>query len=374
MTNTLATQNQNHAPQVQPQQPSGDLVGTSHDRGIQRGESYYTDRERQQLRALIGDDTVSDGDLDMLNIVSTRAGLDPFLKEIYLVGRKTKTGGYRGEPAKFETKWTVQTGIDGFRTSSRRYADMRNEAIQIEPTIYFNDQGQQFPFWRKAWGYPVAAQVTVRIGNSSATHTCTWDEYAQGKDEWVGGKKTGKKVLNSMWEQLGPTMLAKCAEAGAHRRVCPLSAKLYVKEEMHQADNEIRETFQATAQRTESNMAAAAEAMKSVTEALNRNKANPEPQQPAQEATQQTPAAQNVTEALELDDEGYPKAIVTGDQDEDLRLHQVIQDIKTRPDTDQLTNLYNALHPTFGEQHAAAMRAALTIRKNQLIAEQANQN
>lgn len=207
-TPAVQQQNQDLAPQVHA--PAGDLVGTTADRGIQTRPSRYTQEERDLIRAMCGDDQISDGDIDMLNKVAARSGLDPFLKEIYLVGRKTKTGGYRGEPAKFETKWTIQTGIDGFRSTSKRYADARGEAMVISAPTYYNDNGDSFPIWMKKWGYPAAAKMTVTIGKSSAEHMVTWDEYAQTKDEWVNGKKTGNKSPNSMWEQFGPTMLAKC--------------------------------------------------------------------------------------------------------------------------------------------------------------------
>lgn len=197
------------------QAPGGDLVGTNHDRGIQTRSSRYTQEERDLIRALCGDDTVSDGDIDMLNQVANRSGLDPFLKEIYLVGRKTKTGGYRGEQERWETKWTVQTGIDGFRSTSKRYADARGEAMHISAPTFYDHQGNERKIWLKTWGYPAAAQVTVTIGKSSADHIVTWDEYAQVTANWEYDPQLKKRVKvgekpNSMWEQLGPTMLAKC--------------------------------------------------------------------------------------------------------------------------------------------------------------------
>lgn len=218
MTNTPA-KTTNAAPATQ---GAGDMVGTTGDRGVrQAGElsSKYTPRELDALRALGGLDEASDGDLDMLSAVAERTGLDPFLREVWLIGRKTKTGGYRGEPERWETKWTVQVGIDGFRKVSRRYADQLGKPLNIGSPTFYDAEGVPRPFWSKKFGdHPEAAEITVSVGDSSATHVVTWDEYVQTN-------KNGQP--NAQWKQYGPTQLAKCAEAGAHRRVCSLTSGLY---------------------------------------------------------------------------------------------------------------------------------------------------
>lgn len=202
------------------EQHSGDLVGTTADRGVHRpGDiSAYTDTERDRLRALMDIEEASDADLYMLGEVARRAGLDPFLKEIYLVGRRTKTGGYRGEPERWETKWTVQVGIDGFRNVLRRFATEQGSASRTE-TTYYDESGQGYPIWIRAFGHhPAAVQVTVTVGDHSASAVAVWEEYVQTK-------KNGDP--NSMWAQYPSVMLAKCAEAAAIRRVCPLTAGMY---------------------------------------------------------------------------------------------------------------------------------------------------
>lgn len=247
---------------------SQDLVGTTNDRGVYRaGEnSKYTPEERDQLRALAGLDEASDADLDMLKMVANRTGLDPFAKEIYLIGRKTKTGGYRGEPVRWETKWTVQAGIDGFRKVTRRWADARNESVSIQPATFFKEDGTETPIWLKKWGFPVAASVTIRIGDAETTHVVMWDEYAQTKKD--GG-------YTQMWNDKPTTMLGKCAEAGAHRKICSLTAGMYVEEEM--------QTVQATAQRMDQNNAESAAQVRA--QLMNKKPEQEQiTQQPAQEA------------------------------------------------------------------------------------------
>ena len=213
-------------------QTEGDLVGTDQDRGVHReGDlSTYTTSERAQLRALMDAGDASDADLDVLAIFANRSGLDPFLKQIYLVGRKTKTGGYRGEPERWETKWTVQAGIDGLRKVLFRAADAKDVDAEIGRPTFIDAEGNERRVWLKEWGYPPAVEVQVKLGNRTGWGIATWDEFVQTK-------RDGNP--NSMWEQLGPTMLAKCAKAQAIRDVCDMAAGIFIPEEMQQAENRV---------------------------------------------------------------------------------------------------------------------------------------
>ncbi|KAA8723018.1 recombinase RecT [Corynebacterium phocae] len=213
-----------------------DLVGTEEDRGVYRAgaESDFTPAERDRLRALGGLDEASDGDLAMLFEVAQRTGLDPFLKEIYLIGRKTKTGGYRGEPERWETKWSVQTGIDGFKRVLFRFAESKGVAHMIGAPRFFDSDGNEYPFWPKKVGpHPEAVMIDVRVGESVGTGIATWSEFCQTK-------KNGEPT--AMWDKLGPTMLAKCATAQAIRNVCHLAAGIYVDAEMAQSAPRVQAT------------------------------------------------------------------------------------------------------------------------------------
>jgi phage recombination protein Bet len=206
-------------------QHSGDLVGTTADRGTYTGGvSHYSTEQRDVLRALMNAGDASDGDLDMLAQVAGRAGLDPFAKEIYLVGRRTKVGGYKGEPERWETVWSAQVGIEGFRKATHRFAAEKGSPVKIEKPVFYHADGSQTPFWTKAMGeHPEACEVTIHVGDSEASAVCTWDEYVQTVK---GG------APNSMWRKMGPTMLRKCAEAAAHRMITPITSGLYIAEEM----------------------------------------------------------------------------------------------------------------------------------------------
>jgi hypothetical protein len=80
----------------------------------------FTGAQKQAL-VHIGIENATDGDLQVFLHVCKRTGLDPFAKQIYMIGRadRQKVGG---EWTEVGTKWTIQTGIDGFRLIGRRAA------------------------------------------------------------------------------------------------------------------------------------------------------------------------------------------------------------------------------------------------------------
>lgn len=156
-------------------------------------QSDFTNRERDELRAVQpGLDKASDADLHKLFAVCKQADLNPYLKEVYLVPRWSKQG----------TVWATQTSIDGFRKATHRYAEAKGLPVTISAPVFYDEQGNKRPFWSKKFGdHPEAAEVTVSVGNSSATVINSWDEYVQTLKDGTP---------NSMWKKMGATMLAKC--------------------------------------------------------------------------------------------------------------------------------------------------------------------
>lgn len=359
----------------------GNLVGTDQDRGIQHGIGTYTPEQRDKLRAVQNLGEASDADLDMLFAVAQRSGLDPMLKEIYLVGRKTKTGGYRGEPVRYETVWTVQVGIDGFRKVTHRYAASKGTHVKISEPIFYDENGNARPFWSKKFGdHPEAAKVTVTVGESSATHTVTWDEYVQTKATWNNGKKVGEEP-NSMWSQYGPTMLAKCAEAGGHRRVCPLTAGMYVPEELqgnkapyHAHATRLDQNPSAVEERNANTAAAIAEitaapaATAQQQELQDMAQPQQQPQGEPQPATAQQAPAQQQAQQAQQDDQPqrkwpWPTLPKTDNPDEDARLETVINtEIKAAESHDELAGIFAAYDGDFQGEHFATFTAALNAR------------
>jgi len=164
----------------------------------------------QQLATLkqLGVEKVSEGDLGVFFHQCQRTGLDPFAKQIYMVGRWDGRAN--------AMRYTIQTGIDGYRLIAERTG------------VYAGSDES----WVEKDGKPVSATVTVRkvVAGQVCEFTATarWEEYVQlGKDSKPMG----------LWSKMPHRMLAKCAEALALRKAFPQDLSgLYTTEEMAQAD------------------------------------------------------------------------------------------------------------------------------------------
>lgn len=189
----------------------------------------------QQVAALhqIGVENATDGDLAVFFHQAQKRGLDPFTRQIYMIGRRSKDP----RTGEWVTKQTIQTGIDGFRLIARRAADARHEAMSIDDTLWADPNGK----WHDVWIWPEppqAAKTTVRIGGGSFSGVAILHDYCPMKN----GSPTGQ------WSKMPAVMLAKCSEALALRKAFPEDlAGLYTGDEMDQANTSHSEAQQATA-------------------------------------------------------------------------------------------------------------------------------
>lgn len=166
---------------------------------------------------------------------STRTGLDPFAKQIYMIARQVKER-VRDESGrwvdKYVTKFTIQTGIDGYRLIARRAADKARVPLSVEDTLWCGPDGQWVDAWVAEYP-PTAAKVTVWRGDERFSHVSLWREYVQT----YYNRDAGEHVPNSMWQKMPANQLAKTAEAGALRKAFPLDLSgLYTDEEMPPAE------------------------------------------------------------------------------------------------------------------------------------------
>lgn len=186
-------------------------------------QSYWNDKQIAVLRHM-GVENASEGDLTVFHHVCTRTGLDPFARQIYMIGRNTKDQ----RTNQWVTKYTIQTGIDGFRLIGRRAADRAHQSISVSAPEWAHEDGTWRPVWRGAWGLPVGARVTIKRDGEPFTAVALFDEYKQTKKD--GG-------LTQMWAQRPAGQIAKCAEALAWRMAFPQDLSgIYTDDEMGQAD------------------------------------------------------------------------------------------------------------------------------------------
>lgn len=192
---------------------------------ITDGQDYWTERQLATL-AQLGVADAGEGDLAVFFHQSVRTGLDPFAKQIYMIGRKESVKDDNDNWVKVQ-KWTIQTGIDGYRLVARRAADRAGQQLTYEDTLWCGPDGN----WRDVWlepQPPLAAKVVVYRGAERFSAVAHWPEYVQTK---YNGEP------NSMWSRMGRNQLAKCAEALALRKAFPQDLSgIYTDDEMGQAD------------------------------------------------------------------------------------------------------------------------------------------
>lgn len=185
---------------------------------IQPEQTRFTDQQVTMLRH-IGVEKAKDADLQVFFHQCQRTGLDPFARQIYMIERWSKEG----------PKYTIQTGIDGYRLIGRRAAQASKETISVKQPLWAHPDGGWRDVWLPAWGTPGAAKVTILRGGEEFTAVSLFDEYKQTKRD--GG-------LTQMWAQRPAGQIAKCAEALAWRMAFPQDlAGIYTDTEMEQADN-----------------------------------------------------------------------------------------------------------------------------------------
>jgi len=172
--------------------------------------------EASQLAALkqLGLEGASQGDLALFLHYAQRTGLDPFSRQIYMIGRNSKDG----------KKWTIQSSIDGLRIIAQRSGEY---AGQTAP-MWCGEDGQ----WTDVWLHPrppVAAKIGVyRKGFAEAL-------WAVARLDSYAPKYNGQ--LSGLWTTMPDVMLAKVAESLALRKAFPNDLSgIYTTEEMAQAE------------------------------------------------------------------------------------------------------------------------------------------
>jgi phage recombination protein Bet len=179
---------------IEPHNPTGGALE------LRSTQTQWTPDQHAALTQL-GLAEATEADLKVLMHQSQRTGLDPFSRQIYMIARwDSQTRG---------NKWTIQTGIDGFRIIADRRPEYRG---QVGPE-WCGDDGAWCDVWT-ATKPPAAARVgVIRSDFDQPIYgVAIFREYAQYKRD--GG-------LTAMWSGKGALMIAKCAEALALRKAFP---------------------------------------------------------------------------------------------------------------------------------------------------------
>jgi len=197
-----------------------------------RGDGW-TEDQRAVLRAM-GLEHADEGDLKLFHHYAQRTGLDPFTRQVYMVGRDTEitvrevneeTGNERNVQKRV-TKFTIQVGIDGWRVLGNRAAHRDGVRVGHKAPLYAGKDG----IWSSIWtseGPPVACEYTLLADGVEVTAVCYYSEYVQ---------YSGRGEVTSMWKKMPLNQLAKCTEALAWRKAFPADFAGLVLEDAAQAE------------------------------------------------------------------------------------------------------------------------------------------
>jgi phage recombination protein Bet len=182
-----------------------------------RDDQIVFDEWQEKALAHMGVQNATKADLAVFFHQSKRTGLDPFARQIHMIGRNTKNP----KTDQWETKFTIQTGIDGYRLIARRAAGQ--SGYGYEDTLWCGADGQ----WVEVWAAdeaPHAAKVVVVRDGKRFPAVARYKAYVQTK-------RDGKP--NSIWVQRDAEQLEKCAEALALRKAFPQDLSgLYTEDEL----------------------------------------------------------------------------------------------------------------------------------------------
>lgn len=191
---------------------------------IQPDQQMWTPYQRAVLSTLgVAEDCPTAVLAGYLHLCQKR-GLDPFLKQVYLVGRnqRQRGGGYA-------TVYTPQTGIDGFRVLATRAARRAGIEYEYEDTVWFGPDGSKHEVWLSAEP-PAAAKVVVLKNGKRFSAVALYSAYVDTDRD--GNPK-------NRWKADPAGMTAKCAEALALRKAFPEDlGDLYTDDEMAHLDDE----------------------------------------------------------------------------------------------------------------------------------------
>ena len=195
---------------------------------IQSDQSMWTPEQRAVLGSLgVGADCTNAELAGYLHLCQRRA-LDPFLKQVYLIGRWDRQEGRK--------VYRPQTGIDGFRVIARRAADKSGIDYEYEDTVWYAADGSQHDVW--LWAEPPAAAKVVVLRNGKRFSGVA--RFAA----YVDTDKDGQP--KNRWKADPDGQIAKCAESQALRKAFPEDLSgLYSDVEMEHLDDETpRESIQ----------------------------------------------------------------------------------------------------------------------------------
>jgi phage recombination protein Bet len=187
---------------------------------LREDQTYWDENQLAVLQGGSIDEGVTRAELQAFLHECQRRRLDPFTRQIYLIGR--------WDNQKKRKVYRSQTSIDGFRLIGRRAADDAKESIEYEDTLWCGPDGKWVDVWL-ADEPPAACKVVVLRNGKRFPATAKFASYVQTNND---GQMIG------LWRKMPDGQIGKCTEALALRKAFPEElGGIYAEEEMAQADN-----------------------------------------------------------------------------------------------------------------------------------------
>jgi len=204
------------------------------DLAVRADQSYWSAEQLAALSAM-GVKGAPEPELRVFLHVAKTTGLDPLLRQLYMIPRWT----FDREAGRKVRKWTIQTGIDGFRIVRERAGRRDGWETEFEETIWYDARGQGTQVWLSD-DPPFACKVVLVkvLANGQKLRYP-----ALLRTEAYADVDTSEKALKehprwqdrrrSQWASDCMHMIEKCCEAFASRRAAPQDlGGLYITEEM----------------------------------------------------------------------------------------------------------------------------------------------
>lgn len=190
---------------------------TNTELAIRADQTAFDEAQKGAILSQLGVEDAPDADVRIFFHQAKRTGLDPFAKQIHMIGRNTKIKSVENgrEVERYAMRYTIQTGIEGYRLIADRAATARGDDIEFEGPFWCGEDMQWYDAWPKSKGTPEAAKYVVIKNGKPIKAVCHYDEYVQTY------RKDGNEYPNSTWKKMPRNQIAKCAEAAALRRAYP---------------------------------------------------------------------------------------------------------------------------------------------------------
>jgi len=184
---------------------------------IRAGQTSWLDFQKAAF-GQIGIADAPEGDQAVFLHVSQRTGLDPFARQIYMIPRKENKGSrVNGQWVdNYVTKWTIQTGIEGWRVIRQRAERREGVRGTLSRPVWYDENDNPHKVWTRR-DPPLACELTYTVRDINGVET----DYTSVLAFWEYAQTAQNGNLIAQWLVKKAHMIEKCTEADVYRKAFP---------------------------------------------------------------------------------------------------------------------------------------------------------